>query len=572
MAITKYESYYFKILEKLKLIKEENEYETNSLAFAHWYLENYYKLSAQNIAEIIIDGDGDLGIDAILIDEDSSAITVMQFKLPSKKENINSEIDQGDILKTWNGFLTLISNDKQYTGKNEKFKDFKRQLENTVITKFRICFVGYNKGVVANRDIIENNAEDFKRETGSDLEIIYHDRDAISNIYEKLNRKNNISITLKYKQMQSAYNVQGRKIDSFVGFVNGIELVESISGSITTIFDENIRLYEYGSNVNMGINRTATSTEQADMFYFYNNGVVFICDKAKNSPASSEIILEGASVVNGCQTVNVLYNAKQKGKLNDSVYVLVRIISIADYSERMKITEYLNSQTPIRDSYFIANHPIIRDLQQQLLKCGYFLERQINEADYMKEHGEPIKDNVTIQLENAIQYYVGYYDNKNASLAKRGKNALFDKKMIEELLSGITADKVIEAYTTYQSIAQVLTLYRKTRRNAQKDEFSKYMGISQAWLLGHIEDFRFMNTGDIILLNAYANLKEQYERLGLSGISEKEIIRDAIFVVCKVMASETDSNASLLTKNSNVFSKVQGEIGNLTQRYEHKEC
>lgn len=572
MAITKYESYYSKILEKLKLIKEENEYETNSLAFAHWYLENYYKLSAQDIAEIIIDGDGDLGIDSILIDEDNDALTIMQYKLPSKKENINCEIDQGDILKTWNGFLTLISNDKQYTGGNEKFKEFKRQLENTVITNFRICFVSYNKGIIANRAIVESNAESFKRDTGSDLEIVYHDRDAISNIYEKLNRKNNVSITLKYKQMQSAYNVQGRKIDSLVGFVNGVDLVESISSNIATIFDENIRLYEYGSNVNMGINRTATSTDQADMFYFYNNGVVFICDKAKNSPASSEIILEGASVVNGCQTANVLYNAKQKGRLNDSVYVLVRIISIADYSERMKITEYLNSQTPIRDSYFIANHPIIRDLQQQLLKCGYFLERQINEANYMEEHGGKIKDKATIQLENAIQYYVGYWVNKNASLAKRGKNALFDKKMIEELLSDITANKVVEAYTTYQSIAQVLTLYRKTRRNAQKDEFSKYMGISQAWLLEHIEDFRFMNTGDIILLNAYANLKAQYEKLGLSGINEKEIIKDAVFVVCKVMLSETDSNTSLLTKSGNVFNKVQGEISNLTKRYVPEGC
>lgn len=572
MAITKYESYYLKILEKLKLIKEENEYKTNSLAFAHWYLENYYKLSTQDIAEAIIDGDGDLGIDSILIDEDNNALTVMQYKLPSKKENINCEIDQGDILKTWNGFLTLISNDKQYTGKNEKFEEFKRQLENTVITNFRICFVSYNKGVIANRAIVESNAEIFKRDTGSDLEIIYHDRDAISNIYEKLNRKNSVSITLKYKQMQSAYNVQGRRIDSLVGFVNGIELVESVSSNIATIFDENIRLYEYGSNVNMGINRTATSTDQADMFYFYSNGVVFICDKAKNSPASSEIILEGASVVNGCQTVNVLYNAKQKGKLNDSVYVLVRIISIADYSERMKITEYLNSQTPIRDSYFIANHPIVRDLQQQLLKYGYFLERQINEADYMEEHGIEIKDKVTIQLEKALQYYVGYWVNKNASLAKRGKGALFDKKMIEELLSGITADKVVEAYTTYQSIAQVLTLYRKTRRNTQKDDFSKYMGISQAWLLEHIEDFRFMNTGDIILLNAYANLKVQYKRLGLSDINEEEIIKDAIFVVCKVVLLETDSNTSSLTKNSNVFNKVQVEINNLTKRYVPAVC
>lgn len=41
MAITKYESYYLKILENLKSIKEENEYKTDSTAFDHWHLDNY---------------------------------------------------------------------------------------------------------------------------------------------------------------------------------------------------------------------------------------------------------------------------------------------------------------------------------------------------------------------------------------------------------------------------------------------------------------------------------------------------------------------------------------------------
>ena len=307
---------------------------------------------------------------------------------------------------------------KIYTGKNKKFAEFKSQLENIIITHFKICFVSYNKGVVANKDIIESNAENFRKDTGNELEIVYHDRDDISNIYEKLNRKNNISIILKYKQMQPAYNVGARKIDSFVGFVNGKDLVDAIANNITTIFDENIRLYEYGSAVNNGINRTATSTDQADMFYFYNNGIVFICDEANNSPASNEITLTGASVVNGCQTLNTLYNAVKKGKLSDFVHILVRVISISDYSERMRITEYLNSQTPIRDSYFIANHPIIRDLQKELLDKGYFLERQINEYEYMKEHGIDIHGKNVLQLENAIQYYVGYWINKNSSLPK----------------------------------------------------------------------------------------------------------------------------------------------------------
>ena len=80
----------------------------------------------------------------------------------------------------------------------------------------------------------------------------------------------------------------------------------------------------------------------------------------------------------------MLYNAKQKGKLKKEVCLPVRIIEISDYSERMKITEYLNSQTQIKASYFVSNHPIIRDLQDKLLGKGYFLERQINEYQFKK--------------------------------------------------------------------------------------------------------------------------------------------------------------------------------------------
>lgn len=417
-------------------------------------------------------------------------------------------------------------------------------LQNMFIDSFKMYFVSYNKGVIANRYIVENYVDEFHKETGSSLDVEYHDRDAIGNIYERLNHINQIEIKLKYKQMQSAYNVADRKIDSYVGFVSGVDLVDCTSRHMATIFDENIRLYEYDSSVNVGINRTATSTDQADMFYFYNNGVVFICDSAKNSPASNEITLKGVSIVNGCQSLNVLYNASKKGKLSDEVCILIRIIEISDYSERMRITEYLNSQTPIRDSYFIANHPIVRELQKQLQEKGYYLERQINEVAYMKEQGLAIAIQDIIQLENVIQYYVGYWINQYASLAKRGKGALFDKNKIEDLLSGITGEKVLTAMETYQSISEVLTMYRKMRRNSLKQEFADYLGEKREAVWQHIDEFRFMNTADIILLNTVANLKFKYQGFGVADMNLRDIIVDAIYIVRQAVMKEDDTNYS----------------------------
>lgn len=572
MAITKYEMYYNNLKSELEKIKNTYEYKTISHAFAHWYFENYYNLSKDEIEQIIIDGADDRGIDAIIIDEDENGkdkiLQVFQFKFPDKKSNINTEISRSDILKTLDGFNILINDKIPYSGINKDFNDYKDLLSKVFVPSSQIHFVSYNQGTTANDEMINNYVEEYKKKTGSKLKAISHNVTEILNIMDKLNRKNNISINLKYMNMNNSYNVDSRGINSYVGFVKGSDIVEAVKDEISIIFDENIRLYEYKSNINNGINRTATSAEDSDMFYFYNNGIVFICDKADNSPNSRTIRLDGASVVNGCQTLNTLFMASQKGKLKDRVSVLVRIIEISDYSERMKITEYLNSQTPIRDSYFISNYSMIRELQKNLLEKGYYLERQINEYRYMKEHHklDDCKNITIIKLEKAIQYYVGYWDNKNAALAKRGKGALFDKNRIDYILKDISDDKIITAYKIYNIISSILTKYRKNRRNDKNSEFADYMDISNSDLLEHIDSFRFMNTADIILLNAYNNIQIKYNSLGIKDLSEEDIIKDAIYLVREIIYREEDDNVSKLTKSTEVFSKMQNKVNMLEKR------
>lgn len=86
----------------------------------------------------------------------------------------------------------------------------------------------------------------------------------------------------------------------------------------------------------------------------------------------------------------------------------------------------------------------------------------------------------------------------------------------------------------------------------------------------NIDSFRFMNTGDIILLNTYKNLKGQYEKKGIVELEQKDIITDSIFVVREVINKEEENNVSLLTKSSSIFNKVQVEISMLEGRVEHK--
>lgn len=564
MAITKYESYYNQIKESLNEIKEINEYENLSKAFIHWYLKNHLFMDDQEIGECIIDGSGDNGIDAIILNEEEKELTVMQFKFPVTSKGINEEISQGDILKTINGFNILI-NKSTTSESNSQFKEYKNKISDIDIFKFNIQFISFNKGIeaTANKELIDNFANNFKKDFGSELNMKVHEKSTISNIYEKINRKNNLEINLSYKQLTSAYDIESMNIKSYVGLVNSKDLILSIEDYIETIFDENIRLYEGKTTVNNSIKSTASDPKESEMFYFYNNGITIICDKASNSPNKLSVSLKGVSIVNGCQTVTSIYELYNKSKLQSGVDILTRIIEISDYNERMKITEFLNSQNPIKDSYFIANHTIIRDLQKVLEDKGYYLERQVNEFEYKKMYGaRDINDLTPIKLENVIQYYVGYWLDEYAALAKRGKSLLFDKNKIDEILMEINADRVIEAYNMYNKIGKIITSYRRTRRNEKKREISDFLELSHEQFLENVDEYLFINTGDILILNTTRILKEKYEKDN-TEFNDEKLIRDSIIKIHDKLISEFPDgikNVSTLTKNTKIFKAIKNYV------------
>lgn len=558
--ISKFQSYYNKIKELVESIKNEQGYTNHSMAFAHWYLDNYLHLNEQEIAEAIIDGNGDNGIDAIVIPESSEELMVFQFKFPESDQKLNKEISQADILKTLNGFNILISQNKNEKS-NNKFLQFQELLTEKPIYKFKLFFVSFNKGIVDNEYQVETFSNKFSDDTGNTLEWFDINKQGISNLYEKINRKNSIEVNIPYKILQQAYRIND--IDSYIGVINASALIQSIEDKLLVIFDENIRLFESDSKVNEGIKKTA-STSDSDMFYFYNNGIVFICDEANNSPNSLTVNLKGASIVNGCQTVNSLANLYKQGSLKEDVSVLARIIKISDYDERAQITEYLNSQTPIKDSYFISNHTIVRDLQSSLLSHNYFLERQINERSYKESFGQTISSSYkTISLEDTIQYYTGYWIDDMAATAKRGKSALFNKNQIEDVLKNINSEKVIEAYEMYESISKTITQYRKMRRNESNEEFAQFLVVEPDVLKNEIDDYLFVNTADILLLNTTRSIKNLYENRSISYDRDK-LIRDSINICKDVIKEDTSGKSTAsLTKNNAIFQSVRDRIRQL---------
>lgn len=487
--ITKYDSYHTKIEKKLETIIKDEGFcgdGKQSKAFGVWFLENNSSLSRQSINEALIDGNDDHGIDAyIYTGKKEKTLELFQFKFPAPK-NVNKEITQDAILKLFNGIDSLIDvNGQEETSKNVDFNELLQFIKDTEVYNIHINFVTYNAGIVdeKNRKLVEQHIQSLKNKINVTYSVF--NVDDIINLFDKMQRTNSVRLSLGYVNMQAAYSVDGDKpIGSWVGVVQAKKFISEIHSSLIVIFDENIRLFEKDSSVNEKIKQTAKDKRTSNMFYFYNNGITIICDSAKNSPGTSSLILTGASIVNGCQTVTALVSDYDNGNLQEDVHVLVRVIEIKTYDERALITQYLNSQNPVKESYFFANNHIIRELQAQLLKKGYFLERQINEQAYQRQYGDgnyaDTEKMTVLKLEDTIQHYVGAYNNADAAQAKRGKGALFDRDTIEDRLKGITADRVIENEKTYAEISRVITKYRKNRRNSENHDFADFLGIDLA--------------------------------------------------------------------------------------------
>jgi hypothetical protein len=557
-SIGKFQVYYEKIATDVSMIKEREGYDTLSKAFAHWFLEKFEKMNNQEIAESIMDGMNDNGIDAIVLLNEK--IQLYQFKFPDKIKNIDKAVDEATILKLQNGYKKLTS-DRTPKKANEVFLSFRELIKEKSIFDYEFIFVSYTNDLSEHAiDSLSTAVETIKKETGNEIKYQIISKKKICDLLDKSQKRFAAEIQLKYTRLDPSYNLE-QEGDSWSGFANAKDVLTACKDVMDIIFDENIRLYEGNVPVNAGIKKTATG-DDSKYFYFFHNGIVFICDKCQNSTGNQTARLSAASVVNGCQTIVSLQQANEAGLLNNDVFVPIRIIETDNFDLRAKITEYLNSQSKIKDSYFLANNIFVKELQNQLSSEGYFLERLSNEYTYkfkLKKVNEYPREKI-ITLEKTIQIYVAYYNNEYAATAKRGKNDLFNRDIIDSLLCHISAKRVLLAYQYYWQISGKITLYRKCRRSRDKKmAFLNYLGYSEKDMNDRYDElmdkYIFLNTGDLLLINAFSNLKAN---ASCNKKTDEDIIKIAINICYNCIAKQAPkSSPSAATKNASIFSGVQ---------------
>jgi hypothetical protein len=505
-----YNSYYQRIKEEVEEIKGKYEYEKKSQAFAHWYLYNVEGINENVVEESITDGHNDWGIDAIIINNETDRINLYQFKFPDKEDNISKKISQEDIASFLRGYKFCSSGKAPANANADLIKKI-AEINESNIYSFKLTFVSYTDGLSETAQITLDEELEKIKGTGNILEWVLLDKkDVTSIIYEKGKLQQDYTITITQYGTSTGV-LMDEDSNTYIIHASLTELADLCEKYQNVIFDENVRLFHGVENkFNQGIINTASASDVSH-FHLYNNGIVIVSPKVINAEFKKIIKVDNPMVVNGCQTMNSLLEAKKQGVLKEGL-VQVTIIEIVDPIIKQNISIYLNSQTEIKDSYLISNLPIIRALENDLKDLGYFFERQANKLELLKKRLSRkektqllgVNNSKAIELDLAIQLQASFFENL-APVAKLNKAKLFEKKNLETILKNINAARVAFAFEIYNKIMEKISEYRSYRRNKKNKNILKYLNIKAK----DINDYSFLNTGDFFVISIFSAISQK---------------------------------------------------------------
>ncbi|MER5668827.1 AIPR family protein [Streptomyces mirabilis] len=289
----------------------------------------------------------------------------------------------------------------------------------------------------------------------------------------------------------------GKVTDPFLayyGTVSAEEIAEWYGVHGRHLTARNIRDALDVSDVNEKIRTTLV--KEPEYFWYLSNGITLICDRirkhGKGAPASgvgSGFRLEGASVINGAQTVSAIYRAvRQKPGKATSGRVLVRIISLEEAPEGFgdRITVAANTQNPTEERDFRSRRP-----EQFDLRHDFALSLGLN---YVIKRGEPDPKPVEgcTMTEAALALAAAHQSPEFAARAKRDASILWENRYYRPIFGNRPS-----AVRVWRCVC-LLRLVRKALADEQENLVGRMAGAAAHGdlLLTHVL-FQTMDTHDI---------------------------------------------------------------------------
>ena len=329
---------------------------------AEFYAKARFRLNQSDFSRQFTDGADDGGIDFYHIEGKSFYIFQSKFSGKPKKtteDEIMHEINK--MVKT----LTIEN-------PNRRAEGFVNSLQRALTEEnalLEIVWLTTNVTEYSLRDTIQTRLKDTRHEKGWAIktEFIAIDKNDLEGVifdfaHGFIPQTGKRTVKLQHGNWIENIN-EDTGVYSVVCTVNVNDILRWFHNleEIDNFLQKNVRGFLGEKGINKGIEKSYTHTP--DWFWFKHNGIIVFADSVEIDKANEELIMRNPQIVNGGQTLKVLYSAYDKlSRHENSSKVLLRAYRLPyhhteTYKISVDIIEALNSQNKILPSDLRSNDP-----------------------------------------------------------------------------------------------------------------------------------------------------------------------------------------------------------------------
>lgn len=367
---------YNRIKNEIKQDYYRQNFPNEGQRFVAWYLRNIYLKDMNETKDSITDGSDDKQIDAIVIDDDSNVVYIIQGKF-IEADKIDAE-PLREVLSSWVQLKDLVRLQETCNVKlKRKLSEVSIAFEDDYDISFEL--ITTSSLTESARHDLAVFQESLANEDEFNAKINLVDQEELKRRYELALEKDNPLIKHSFileSDKYSKMNISGTQ-----AIIAAIQLKDclTIPGiKDGTLFQKNVR-QSLGLNniVNKAIKNTIYSDKHKD-FFFFHNGITAICNKMYLN-GSGKLELIGLSVVNGCQSLNTILSCSERVKEIDDTYIMFRFYEIPQRDRADRISISTNSQSAVKPRDFRSNDRRVLNLKksfEQKYPMGYLMTKR----------------------------------------------------------------------------------------------------------------------------------------------------------------------------------------------------
>lgn len=282
---------------------------------------------------------------------------------------------------------------------------------------------------------------------------------------------------------------RANKLESWVFPMNGNSLAALFDAFDVRLFARNIRGF-LGPKAAVNSAMAKTLRSEPDHFFYYNNGITFICDYAERVSHKGRDLLrvKNPQIINGQQTTRMLTEVPDRAA---KASVLVKVIHIPHQNEVdsqrfdtmvSQVVASTNWQNAIKQADLQANDRLQITLERALRRLGYaYLRKRQTPGEARKAtHGKKYR---SITKETLAQAVAGA--DLEPDVARSGKDNLFSEEHYSHVFPNADPNYFLPRYWLMKAVTDAA-------RGYPQRGYAKWLVLGSVWsrvqvLLGSVK-------------------------------------------------------------------------------------